>query len=202
MLTGSQLAGDGAFSTITLSSRNAEGAELEWSRLRDWKCTPVHGRVWEVEHLGAKRSEAPLWVGRPFRAMVRQRHQLWNVSDSSQRSPRRGEPRFARAPPRTVFVRWRIIKIRKASFNKQIGRTAQSIRGSWRQPTSSMEPVWCFFKCAEQCLYCSKFAVPFWLSLWCKQNKSSSEEKSNQQLIHKVFTSPRFDKSYVAGFST
>jgi hypothetical protein len=31
----------------------------------------VHGRDWEVEHLGAKQSAATLWVGRSFRPMVR-----------------------------------------------------------------------------------------------------------------------------------
>ena len=56
---------------------------------------------------GAKRSAAPLWVGQASSLMVRQQHEHGNIEDSSRRSPRRGEPRIARAPEDRFIVRWR-----------------------------------------------------------------------------------------------
>ena len=58
---------------------------------------------------GAKRSAAPRWEGQAFSLMVRQRHEQGNIGDNSRRSPRRGEPRIARAPEDSFIVRWRNI---------------------------------------------------------------------------------------------
>lgn len=84
------------------------GAGLVWRSKRDWKCAQAHGRVWEVEHLGAKQSAATLCSWSVVQTDGAAVPQVVKLEEASPCSPRRGWPCFAQAPPSVnSFTRWR-----------------------------------------------------------------------------------------------
>lgn len=72
--------------------------------------------------------------------------------------------------------------IRKAIINMQIGRPDQSIRRSWRQPTSRMEAVWYVFLCAEQLAFTVRSRHNI-LIIVVMRLKTYSNEYGNESLI-------------------
>jgi hypothetical protein len=99
---------------------------------------------------GAERSAAPLWVGRASSPMMRQQHKMRTSQTIRSAALAEGSRALHGAPEDGPHPSAGGAKRRKANRNRQIGRPAQSIRRSWRQPTSRMEAVWCVFMCAER----------------------------------------------------
>ena len=89
--------------------------------------------------LGAERSAAPLWVGRASSPMVRQQHKMRTSQTIRNAALAEGSRASHGAPEDGPYPSAGRAKLRKANRNRQIGRPAQSIRRSWRQPTSRME---------------------------------------------------------------
>jgi len=117
---------------------------------------PQHAVEFGGRSPGAKRSAAPLWVGQASSLMMRQQHKLRNVARQFATQPsQRGAAHRAR--PRGQLHRpLEERQFRKAKKIKQIGRPAQSIRRSWRQPTSRMEAVWCLVLCVGRRIFCDR----------------------------------------------
>ena len=90
-------------------------------------------------HPGAERSAAPLWVGRASSPMVRQQHKMRTAQTIRNAALAEGSRASHGAPEDGPYPSAGRAKLRKANRNRQIGRPAQSIRRSWRQPTSRME---------------------------------------------------------------